>query len=91
MFIHHKVRDYASWKLIFDEHESTRREGGSKGVWLFQGADDADEVFLLLQWEDLDSARHFAASKDLRDARVQAGVVDDPEIYCLQEIDRTVA
>ena len=31
LLIRHTVQDYATWKSVFDEHESTRRANGSQG------------------------------------------------------------
>jgi hypothetical protein len=36
MFVRHNVEDYERWKPVFEEHGSTRRESGSKGVRLFR-------------------------------------------------------
>src|SRR5687768_6838228 len=61
------VADYPAWKAVFDEHEPSRRANGSQGGWLFRDADDPQEVLLLLVWDDLERARLFADSDDLRE------------------------
>jgi hypothetical protein len=40
----------------------------------------------LLEWNRLDTARKFAKSRDLRAAMKQAGVMEKPNIYFLEEV-----
>ena len=70
-----EVEDYERWKPGFDEHSSSRRESGSKGGRLFRNADD------------LENARQFAQSEDLREAMQRYGVVGQPDIYFLEEVE----
>jgi hypothetical protein len=86
LIIRHKVRDYASWKPVFDGHGATRKAGGSRGGRLFRNADDPNEVIILLEWDTLAKARDFARSEDLRAAMQRAGVVDQPDVYFLEEV-----
>ena len=44
---------------------------------------DRSEVILLFETEDLQKAKEFGASADLREAMQSAGVVDKPDIYYL--------
>jgi hypothetical protein len=88
LLIRHHVADYAAWKAVFDEHETTRRANGSQEEWLFRDADDSHEVLLLLAWDDLERARLFADSDDLRAAMTRAGVTDEPDIWFLEDIER---
>ena len=83
ILVRHKVRDYEAWKRVFDDHSTTRASHGSKGGRLFRNADDASEVFMLLEVEDLDRARDFITSDDLREKMAEAGVTDQPDIYLL--------
>ena len=82
------VADYLAWKAVFDEHECARRANGSQGGWLFRDADDPHEVLLLLAWDDLERARLFADSDDLREAMARAGVTDRPDIWFLEDVGR---
>ena len=87
MLVRHKVEDYENWKPVFEEHGDLRRESGSKGVRLFRNADDPNETVILLEWEDLQHARRFAQSEDLREAMQRAGVAERPDIYFLEEVE----
>jgi heme-degrading monooxygenase HmoA len=88
LLIRHRVEDYATWKPVFDAEESTRRANGSQGARLFRNADDPNETLILLDWDDLERARLFVQSDDLRDAMEHAGVVDEPDLWFLEETSR---
>ncbi len=87
LLVRHKVEDYAKWKRAFDEHAATRQTGGSKGGQLFRSSDDPNEVVGLFEWDDLEKARQFVQSEDLRQAMESAGVSDQPDIYFLDKIE----
>lgn len=89
MMVRHKVKDYAKWKQVFDEHGATRKTSGSKGGHLFRNADDPSELIILFEWDDLKKARQLAQSEDLRKAMERAGVSDKPDIFFLEEIEKT--
>ncbi len=84
MLIRHKVADFAKWKPVYDMHLSTRQKAGLKEEHLFHNADDPNEVFLLFSMEDLDKAKAFSASDDLRQAMEKAGVSEKPDVYFLK-------
>lgn len=91
LLVRHKVEDYESWKPVFDEHRATRKESGSKGGRLWRTADDPNEVVILFEWDELDNARRFVQSDDLRETMQRAGVADQPDIYFLEEIEQVDA
>ena len=81
------VADYARWKPIFDAVGANRVAGGSKGGQLFRSADDPNEVVMLFEW-DLEKARQFSQSDELRAKMQEAGVLGSPEFYFLEEIEQ---
>jgi uncharacterized protein YeaO (DUF488 family) len=84
LLIRHKVADFAKWKPAYDAHLSARQKAGLKEEHLLRNADDPNEVVLLFSVEDVDKAKAFAASDDLRQAMENAGVSDKPDVYFLQ-------
>ena len=66
MLVRHKVSDFAKWKPVYDAHLSPRQKAGLKEEYLFRNADDQNEVLLLFSVEDVDKAKAFTASDDLR-------------------------
>ena len=91
MLVRHKIQDYAKWKPVFDEHGATRKTSGSKGGHLFRNADNPNELIILFEWDDLKKARQLVQSEDLRKAMERAGVSDKPDIFFLEEVEKTTA
>jgi heme-degrading monooxygenase HmoA len=87
MIVRHKVEDYERWKPVFDEHASVREQSGSQGGRLFRNADDPNETLILWTWDNLDNARAFAQSQDLRETMRRAGVIEPPDIFFLEEVE----
>jgi hypothetical protein len=91
ILVRHKVQDYAKFKPVFDEHGAARKAIGSKGGYLFRNIDDPNEVVILIDGVDLQKAREFVQSGDLRESMEKAGVADQPDMYLLDEVDRPSA
>ncbi len=87
LLVRHKVQDYAKWKPIFDQHGATRQASGSRGGQLFRNANDPNELVILFEVDDLEKARQFAESDDLRQTMQRAGVADQPDIYFLEAVE----
>lgn len=83
MLVRHKVRDFSAWKRGYDAHAPKRREAGLTDRYVLRGADDPNEIIVLFEARDLDGAKSFAGSADLRETMQKAGVVDKPDIYFL--------
>lgn len=85
----HKVEDYDKWKPLYDEDGATRKAKGSTGAVVFRNADDPNEIVVMTQWENIDKAKNFAEAEELRITMLKAGVIGQPEVYYLEEIEKT--
>ena len=85
MLIRHKVKDFKTWKTGYDAHQAKRTEAGLTEKYVLRGADDDNEVVILFEAQDLNRAKAFAASADLREKMQEVGVVDKPDIYFLNK------
>ena len=83
MLVRSRVRDFTTWKPAYDAHLPVRDGAGLTEKYLLRNADDANEVVILFEVQDLNRAKTFAASADLRDRMQESGVVDKPDIYFL--------
>jgi hypothetical protein len=83
VLVRHKVTDFGEWKPVYDDHLPMRVAAGLTEKALLWGADDPDEVVVLFEAEDLDRARAFVASADLKETMQKAGVVGAPDISFL--------
>jgi quinol monooxygenase YgiN len=85
LLVRHKVEDYGKWKEGFDKHSATRAASGSQGYRLLRNADNPNEIVIIFGWDDLERARRFASSDDLRAVMHDAGVIDRPDVYFLDK------
>ena len=84
LLVRHKVADFSKWKPTYDSHLPARQKAGLKEVHLLRNADDPNELVLLFEAEDVQKARDFAASADLKETMQRSGVVDRPDAYFLE-------
>lgn len=87
LLIRHKVADYDTWKLAFDDESETYCANGSLGSRVFRSDSDPSEIWLLMAWDNLDRARLYTQSDDLLDLMKRAGVTDRPDYWYLEEPD----
>lgn len=83
LLVRHKVAEFEQWKSAYDAQLPAREKAGLIEEHLLRNIDDPNEVLILFEVEDLQKAREFVDSSDLRAATEKAGVVDKPDIYHL--------
>mgnify|MGYP001820769532 CR=1 FL=1 len=80
VLVRHPVADFDSWKQGFDDHESARREGAAAlAHHINRAEDDPNLVTIFIATSDIDKARAFTASDDLREIMEEVGVTGPPE------------
>jgi len=87
LLIRLRVRELDTWEVVFREEADTRRANGARREHLFRSATNADEIWQLLEWDDLFRAELFVKSDELRAALIRGGVIDDPEFWYLEDLD----
>jgi hypothetical protein len=85
ILIRHKITDFGKWKPAYDAHASARAAAGLKEERLLRNIDNPNEVILLFGAQDLNKAKEFAGSDDLRQKMQQAGVIDKPDVWFLKD------
>ena len=85
VLVRHKVEDFSKWKAGFDAALDFRKEKGELGAKVFQSADDPNNVFVLLEWDNKENAHAFMQSDELKVKMEEVGVVEEPEIHFLNE------
>ena len=85
VFVRHQVADYDTWKSGFDDHGGVRREYGLTDAGLYRGADDPNNVTIVLTTDDVPRAQEFLSSDDLRETMGRLGVIAAPDIWIAEE------
>ena len=84
--ITHKVRDFDYWLKGFEDNASARELAGCTNAKVFTEPDNRSNVVCELQWKSLESFNRFLESDDLRVVMEQAGVIGEPEVKILNEV-----
>ncbi len=90
VLITHPVADFDAWKVGFDQHEPARRAAGCLGHHVNQAEGDPNLVTIYLAVADLDKAKSFAESDDLKTVMQQVGVTGAPEITWVTPIRESI-
>jgi hypothetical protein len=85
IFIRHSVADFDAWKPGYDDHGTVRRESGLTDVGLYRGAEDPNDVTIVLATDDVARAHAFIASDDLRETMGRLGVVSTPDVWFAEQ------
>lgn len=73
VLIHHKVKNIDQLKEVFEADSGRRRVNGCTGARLFRDPADSTLYVALLEFDDLNKARRFADSTELRELIGWAG------------------
>lgn len=78
LIVRSHVADFDKWKAVFDAHEPGRRDHGIGGHHINQAEDDANRLTIYFPVSDLDGAREYFASDEVKAAMAEAGVQGPP-------------
>jgi hypothetical protein len=85
LLVRNKVRDFIKWHAYFEADHTAAAEYGVTLARLWQSADDPNDVFFLLDIEDVDRANAFMARPESREIGVRSGVIDG-EFHYLEAV-----
>ena len=81
LMVNHKVKDWDAWKKSFDSHKQTRVDAGLIDRALGYTVGDNHSVTIVFAVSDMDKAKAFLGSKDLKDKMAEAGVDGPPSFF----------
>jgi hypothetical protein len=76
------------WESAFEKGIDMRKAGGEKSYQIFHTTDDSNDLVLLFEWDNLGNARKYVRSEQLREAMKWAGVVGEPDVCLLEEVEK---
>lgn len=88
ILVNHKVKDYTTWKNIFDDFIDVRKLAGEKSYRILHPSEDPNDLTIFFEWDTLENAETFMTSNELKSAMQKGGVVDVPDIRFLDEVDQ---
>lgn len=85
LIIQHRVKDYRKWRKAYDAHAPARRNAGLTSAQVYRGADDPHKVAIVFKVKDVERAKAFGESDDLKKVMKAAGVIGKPMITLVGE------
>lgn len=86
LLIQHQVADYLAWKAVFDSSLDWRHKHGERSCRILRSAGNVNDLTLLFEWENLEAARAFVSSDELKAKMAGAGVKGQPRVDFLTEV-----
>lgn len=81
MILIQKIADYNQWKSVFDSMQTVRNEYGSTGAKVYRADNEPNEILVISDWRNVDQAKKFSQSQELKDARQKAGAKGDSQFF----------
>ena len=88
LIVHHKVKDYATWKPFFDADVDNRKAAGCTGAHLMQSKTDPNDIIISLAFDSMERAQALVDSPKLREVMEQAGVIGMPDVWFVESVER---
>ena len=84
ILIQHEVEDFATWKEAYDSRTDVHDAAGFKELQILQGLDNPNNIVILFFNPNIERAREYLNSDDLKQVMEGAGVIGAPQIIELQ-------
>ena len=78
--VSHPVKDFAAWKVVYDEAGPIRDQAGVTGAEVFTDAADPLMVVVIHRFPSVEAANAFLGNPDLAAAMERGGVTAKPTV-----------
>ena len=82
----HEVKDFASWKLAFDEGELIRTKAGVSVWGMYTAVENPNKVTIITEFPSAEAVQGFISSPGLRADMEKGGVLGEPHIQVLNKV-----
>ena len=90
LFVKHTVKDYDSWKRVYDGLGPVRQEKFSvSSASVHRDSNDPNTIVVTHRFNDAPTAMAFANSDELKSAMGNAGVISQPELWFADDVEQT--
>jgi quinol monooxygenase YgiN len=89
LFVRHKVNSYGTWKRMYDEVAMLRKRQGVMAASVHRDAGDPNTVVVVHRFKEMEAARRFAGSEELKAAMTKSGVNGVPEMWFGEDVEQT--
>ena len=88
VIVTHEVKDYASWRKVYDADESNRKNGGFDVRGVYTDAKNPNWVTLIGTFPNAAAVEKFISSPKLKEAMENGGVMGKPEVKVLTAMSK---
>jgi hypothetical protein len=88
--VQHEVADFDTWKVGFDAHESARRAAGILGHHINRAQANPNILSVYLAVSDVEAAKAFATSDDLKETMQEVGVISQPQLMWMTPVRESI-
>ena len=81
----HPVKDFDTWKSLFDQFEPVRKEGGERSAVVLRHADDPNMVTVINTWDSIEAFQALFSREELKAGMAEAGVTAPPTFIIANE------
>jgi len=86
LFVRHNVADFDVWKQAYDDFDAARNSSGVIADGVYQADGNPNDVTVFHDFDSMEAAKAFAASTELREAMVDAGVQGEPTMWFAKKV-----
>ena len=83
----HPVKDFETWKTVFDGGLEMRRAAGELSAIVLRGGDDDNQVTVINTWNSLEQAKAMLNNPDMKPMMEAAGVLEFPTIIMANSVE----
>lgn len=87
VIVSHNVGDFTTWKQAYDGNQHLRAQHGCLSAEVLRGAQDANQISVVMQWPSAAQAQAFLGDPGLKAAMAEGGVVGTPDIRILDSVE----
>jgi hypothetical protein len=88
LMVKHKVKDWDAWKKVFDSDKQARIDAGLTDRVIAYTIGDNHSVTLVFAVADIDKAKAFGNSKELKDKMKEGGVEGPPSMFFYRIVEK---
>lgn len=81
----HKVKDYSSWRPLYDQDEERRTSAGIKTIKVFTAENDPNDVTMYWEVDNWDNVKQMMNDPELKEKMEAAGVISEPTVSYLND------
>ena len=86
VILSHEVKDYSTWRKVYDEDEINRSKAGINLTGVFESVDNPNMITMIGEAPSAEAIKNFMSNPVLKAAMEQGGVISKPEVKLIRKV-----